>query len=141
MTPRLASVAALLLLGVACGDGAPGDTASDGDTDTTGEQVDYTDVECGREPALTYDNFGDSFMTRYCTACHTANYAGDDRYGAPEGVNFDTYDDVKAHARLIQAFAIGDDPPMPPGGGPSTEEKLKLSEWLTCTVIPEAEGS
>ena len=50
----------------------------------------------------------------------------------------DTWDDMIRWGPRIQARATGPEPTMPPGGGPSEEERALLSEWLECAVLPAA---
>jgi uncharacterized membrane protein len=94
---------------------------------------------CGRTPALSYDNFGKGYLQQYCTGCHSSLVPESHREGATPGVDFDTYEGVLTWAERIDARATGNDPSMPPGGGPADDEVERLSEWLSCTVIPEAE--
>ena len=93
---------------------------------------------CGRSPALSWDNFGDGFMTKHCTGCHSSLLPEGMREGAPTSVNLDTYADVIQWADRVDARAVGDDADMPPGGGPSADERARLAEWLTCAVAADA---
>ena len=54
-----------------------------------------------------------------------------------DGVNFDTYEGVLTWVERIQARAVADDASMPPGGGPGSEDRALLDEWITCTVLDE----
>jgi len=108
-----------IILTVACG--------SRGDTGT-----------CDRDPPLTYDNFGQAYLTKHCVGCHGTYLPEELREGAPIGIDLDTYDDALFWAERIQARATGSSPTMPPGGGPSEEERAKLQEWLNCHLIPAA---
>lgn len=103
-----------------------------------GEAADSADP-CARRPALTYDSFGEGLLEQHCTGCHSSLVPTDHREDAPPGIDFDTYEGVLTWAERIQARAVPEDAGMPPGGGPSTEERALLDEWLTCTVLPEAE--
>lgn len=94
---------------------------------------------CERMPPLTYDNFGAGLLEQHCTGCHSSLVPEDHREGAPTGVDFDTYEGVLTWAERIEARAVPDGSTMPPGGGPSEEQRALLHEWLTCTVIPESE--
>lgn len=121
----------MILLLLACG--AEGD-------DTAALVVDentvaYEPGDCSRAPALSYENFGKPFVTRYCTSCHSGALSGADRSDAPVDINLDTYDAVAAQAGRIQAAVLGDQPTMPPGGGPTATEMALLGEWLTCSVF------
>ena len=92
---------------------------------------------CRRDPPLTWDSFGRALMTRQCTPCHSSLLPADQREGAPPTINFDTYQDVLDHADRIAATAVPDDGTMPPGGGPSAEERAMLDEWLRCEVAAD----
>lgn len=92
---------------------------------------------CAREPELDWDRFGHGFMTQYCTGCHASTWPASVREGAPLGVDFDTYAGVLAYADRIEARSVPADADMPPGGGPSEEERALLHEWLTCAVAAD----
>ncbi len=94
---------------------------------------------CDRMPPLTYDNFGQGLMDQHCTGCHSSLVPEDHREAAPVGVDFDTYEGVLTWAERIHARAVPDGSTMPPGGGPSEDQRDLLGEWLECVVIPEAE--
>ncbi|RME27047.1 MAG: hypothetical protein D6798_05435 [Deltaproteobacteria bacterium] len=120
MGARLPGV--LLLMAAACGD-TGGDTAAPGD--------------CDRDPPLSYDNFGQQFMDTHCAGCHSSLLPEPLRNGAPLGVDLDTYAGVVQWVDRIEARSVGDDADMPPGGGPSDEERARLAEWLRCAVRPD----
>lgn len=103
----------------------------------TGKGVEDSGGPCARSPALTYDNFGHGFLNQYCNGCHSSIVPDDHREGAPPSVNFDTYEGVLTWADRVQARAVSDDASMPPGGGPGTEDRALLDEWITCTVLDE----
>ena len=67
-----------------------------------------------------------------CMNCHAATSEGDDRYGAPPGVDLDTHADVLAYLDRIEARVSVDSPTMPPVGGADREERERLAEWLAC---------
>lgn len=115
---------ALALLLLACGDADDDSGVAAGD--------------CDRAPALTYDNFGKGFMDTHCAGCHSSLYPEDLREGAPLGVDLDTYAGVLDWHERVGARALGDSPTMPPGGGPSDEERARLAEWLACGVAEDA---
>jgi len=96
-----------------------------------------TGLDCeAREPALDYANFGEGFLRKHCTACHSSAIEDAEmRNGAPVGVDLDTYDDAFALAERIRARVIDpESPTMPPGGGPTEEELAQLDEWLACDL-------
>ena len=99
------------------------------------------ETPCDREAALSYDNFGRWFMNQYCAGCHSSLLPEDMRHGAPMGVDLDTYGGVLEQVEAIAEEVGGEAPSMPPGGGPSDEERALLGEWLQCAAaVDEAEG-
>ena len=103
------------------------------------KNTDSADLDCSRTPPLTYNNFGRGYLDKHCVGCHHSLLPQDMREGAPIGVDLDTYEFSIEWAERIEARATGEIPTMPPGGGPSEEEREMLSEWLRCGLIPEAE--
>jgi uncharacterized membrane protein len=85
---------------------------------------------CEDAPLVTWNNFGQGFVTEHCQACH-ASGAGD-RNGAPADVIFDTHEDALSHADRILDRASGDGASMPPRGGVPDDDKQKLEIWLQC---------
>ena len=88
---------------------------------------------------LTYDNFGKSFMDKYCTWCHASDLPRSKRNGAPLYHDFDTFDGIIVVADHVDEYAAaGPDATntlMPPDGtAPSEEERLQLGEWLACEL-------
>jgi uncharacterized membrane protein len=112
----------ILLLALACAG------ASDADTGA-----------CDRDPPLTWANFGQPLMDKHCVGCHSSLLREDQRNGAPVGVDLDTWEDAVKWAERIQVRSVPDNADMPPGGGPSAEERRLLAEWLECAVFPAAE--
>ena len=105
-------------------------------------------MTCDREPPLSYATFGDGFLSTYCTGCHSSLLVGDyQRNDATTGVDFDSWEGVVNSIPVIaiRTLATGDDPSMPPAGGPSSIERARFDEWLQCEVEPAqqeaAEGS
>jgi hypothetical protein len=84
-----------------------------------------TDETCGTQPVVTYDNFANEFMEKYCNGCHfpgygepghlgfidTADFSSDwswddpiwgpVAFGNPDWKSFGDYEIVKANADLI----------------------------------------
>jgi hypothetical protein len=108
------SMAALLLTVAGCG----------------GEQLDeYTCPPDGT--ALTYKEFGEPFLARWCQGCHGS--ASGDRQGAPPNYVFDTHDQVLEHRERIFARAAAGNDSMPPGpDDPAEPDRAELAEWLGC---------
>lgn len=109
---------------LACGDrGADDDDG--GDSADTG-----VPTWCEDAPVVTWNSFGEGFVTEHCQACHASTTG--DRNGAPDDVVFDTQGDAIAHADRILARAAGAEPSMPPRGGVPDDDKQKLEIWLQC---------
>src|SRR5436309_4518908 len=58
---------------------------------------------CPTDNAPSYDSFGKTFMTTYCTGCHSRT--AENRHGAPTEQNYDSEDDIRAHATDIDGVA------------------------------------
>ena len=94
---------------------------------------------CDRDPPLTYDNFGQGYVGKWCTGCHSADVRMNQRSGAPLDVNLDTYDDIIAWVERIDERSVKS-AGMPPGGGASEAETDKLGEWLRCSVYVDRQN-
>ncbi|MCY1078310.1 hypothetical protein [Archangium lansingense] len=128
--PLLAAIGGvvLLALGGCGGSGGDGNGGGGGGGGTTCPPGGTT---------LTAQNFGTQFFQSYCTRCHSSTLSGAQRNGAPEGLNWDMLDVVRAHADEINEEAGVTDgnvntsmPPSEPR--PPDDERRKLSEWLSC---------
>lgn len=98
-----------------------------------------TDTKCESGTTLTYENFGEAFMAKYCLSCHHSGLAREDRLGAPTDVNLDTYDDMNLHRRdIIKTSTKKRNARMPPSRHVPLEEKQMLAEWLNCGVPGDA---
>ena len=96
-----------------------------------------TETTCPPTSTLTYANFGQTFMTNYCTRCHAATLTGEARMGAPAFHDFDTQLGVQQVADHIDQTAgagpAGTNDSMPiDGSKPTLEERQKLAEWIAC---------
>lgn len=96
-----------------------------------------TGTECAPASTLTYANFGEAFMTAYCTRCHSSELRGDARMGAPALHDFNTQVGVQVVGEHIDQTAgsgpNGTNDSMPPDGDmPSLEERRQLAEWMAC---------
>lgn len=94
---------------------------------------------CPPGSTLTYESFGRTFMTSYCTSCHAAGLVGAARQGAPSDHNLDALESIRdTGAEHLDAEAAAGtlrvNQAMPPVGSPApTEsERLALGEWLAC---------
>ncbi len=110
------------------------DTSSDSDSGMDGTDTavpEDTGVDfCEDAPVVTWNNFGQGFITEACQGCHASNTP--DRYGAPETVVFDTVEVTWQQADRVLARATGDYPTMPPLGGTLQSDVQKLEYWLRC---------
>ncbi len=91
---------------------------------------DPDDPACADVPVVTWETFGDGFLTERCQGCHAEAVA--EAAGVPSGVHFGTEDAARAHAERILARATGDAPTMPPQGGVDPDDRERLRIWLTC---------
>ena len=81
--------------------------------------------------ALTYENFGASFMASYCNACHSA--PDGQRNGAPDDYVFDTRAEIIASKDQIFINAADTNDAMPPGPNDIQPVfRVNLAIWLAC---------
>ncbi len=114
----------VLLLMLACGE-HPSTQDSLLEADTRPES-------CDSAPPVTWANWADGFFSSYCRACHSSGTA--ERYGAPEGVDFDTLADVIQWRERIQVRTLEAED-MPVGGGVYDEDLELLQVWLECELV------
>jgi hypothetical protein len=107
---------------------------------------------------LTWDNFGQAFMTHYCTMCHSSALPEMSmRNGAPLWHDFDTLKGVigpiphideqagwgpKARNNFMPGAGTGGRCPSVPGGPldedcpePTDQERTDLAQWLACEQV------
>ena len=94
------------------------------------QESDTGEFSCFRAPEVTYHNFGDAFLRHNCQGCHAST--AEDRYGAPEFVNFDSVEQAWNWRDRILATTIGDYTSMPPAGTVTADEQVMLYWWLEC---------
>ena len=94
--------------------------------------VTLADRDCPEGSVLTYENFGAPFMRNWCTGCHSSQLGPDDRAAATPGVDLETPELVRRWAPRIWARSADANLTMPPGGGPTDDERARLGEWLAC---------
>lgn len=102
---------------------------------------------------LTWDSFGNTFMSTYCTMCHDSTLTRSQRNGAPLFHDFDTLlgvlktpehiDEQAGHGPNAQNnFMPPERCPSVPGGPlavdcmqPTDEERRQLAEWIACEKL------
>ncbi len=109
----------LFVILLSCTEGATVDSDVSGDTGV-----------CADAPTVTWDNFGAGFTTENCQSCHATETP--ERYGAPEDVVFDSYEDTMASAGRVLARVLAEQDTMPPLGGVAEDDKVMLEYWLVC---------
>lgn len=126
MTSR-ALLACIVLVAAAACDDAPRAESHGAPTGST----------CPPDNTLTYQSFGQDFMTAYCTRCHASTLSGPDRLDAPVGYDFDTLGGVRQHLAHIDVHAAAG--PLTVNDGmpetdprPSVEERRMLGQWIAC---------
>lgn len=115
------------------GDNAPDDSETETVTgDETDGETDTEAFSCESAPAVTYETFGQGFLSSYCNGCHGA--AAADRRGAPPMVVFDDAAQATQWAPRIRSRVFVDDqaPPMPPAGGIPPDDLARAEIWLDC---------
>jgi hypothetical protein len=103
---------------------------------------------------LTYANFGQAFMAKYCTNCHDSHLSINQRNGAPLFHDFDTLLGImevpdhidqqtgwgpKAKNDFMPGAGTGGQCPSMLGGKldescpePTGEERTNLAQWIAC---------
>ncbi len=87
---------------------------------------------CPPDAFVDAQSFGMPLMTTWCTSCHSAALTGDERRGAPVGLDLESEAAVREYALRIFARAADDNLSMPPAGGPTEQERVLLGDWLAC---------
>lgn len=127
-----------LSLSAACGSDDHGDDEHEhGDHDHTEPVGKPSGAECPDGSTLTYENFGQKFMSDHCLRCHSSSVKDADRKGAPADHNFDSLAEIQLFSDHIdQKAAAGPNSTnvsMPPSDPkPSMEQREQLGEWLAC---------
>ena len=85
---------------------------------------------CPDGEGLSWDGFGWGFFRTYCNACHSES--APQRYGAPEGVNFERQEDVERQVGRIRARVLTEGT-MPLGGGVPPDALRQLDAYL-CRI-------
>lgn len=104
---------------------------SESEAETEPEPDPTTEPRCGEEiPILSWEGFAQGFLITHCQGCHAST--SPDRHDAPENVTFDTEEEALAWRERILITAGTEPYTMPPGGGPTDEDRERLVAWLTC---------
>ena len=119
----------LVLTLVACPVTTPVETANADSGEADSGEPDTAD-RCAGAATLDWDNFGHGFVIEHCNGCHAASAS--DRHGAPLDHTYDTVQEVWTHAEGILALAASASPTMPPRGGVSDDDRIRLYWWLGC---------
>jgi len=86
---------------------------------------------CEEGYELSWDNFAHGFFLTYCASCHSESSLN--RSGAPEGVDFDTEDQVAAWKDVLEEVVLEEEY-MPLGGGVFPEDLVLLEIYLGCEL-------
>lgn len=78
---------------------------------------------------VSWDGWGQGFFVTWCAPCHSAEVP--DRFGAPEGVDFDTYAQVLRLADAVHDVVLVKQS-MPPSGGLTDEDLVLFTELMRC---------
>lgn len=105
--------------------------------------------------SLTWESFGQDFMTTYCTQCHASTLTHSQRNGAPLYHDFDSLQGtMKIPDHVDEQAGKGPDAtnrlmppsrcPSTPGGKldidclkPSDDQRAKLASWIACELERE----
>lgn len=93
---------------------------------TTGTQGLATGATCPPASTLTYANFGQPFMDKYCVSCHSGKDRPDLQTGAL------VQKEIRGILNTTASGPTGTNTSMPEDADPSTEERTQLGEWLAC---------
>lgn len=101
---------------------------------------------------LTWENFGQKFMTDYCTMCHSSTLPHAQRNGAPLYHDYDSLrgvllipdhidEDAGSGPAAHNTHMPPDRCPSTPGGAldrdcakPTDQERTNLAMWIACEV-------
>jgi uncharacterized membrane protein len=130
-------IALFLVMGCGAGDGKQ---AADTARPASVTNSDDTGGFCETSPIVTYDNFGQGFLTETCNTCHAADApfrtTADPSLVPPESATFDSESEALAASQAILLRATGEGATMPPRGGVSEIDMDRLLIWLTCAEAP-----
>lgn len=98
--------------------------ACDGAADTD------TDAACIEVEDLSWQAYGRPFLADWCLSCHAEDNPNAETYGVPEGVYFETWDEVQVWKGPIAATLL--DESMPLGGGMDEDDRALAVLWFQC---------
>jgi len=136
---RVGWLCAALLFVVGCDpddDDGPGKKDKTTETSVATGDTGVVDPIC---ETATWDIAAEPMLRSWCTPCHSSTLEGADRSGAPEGMDFDTWENARPFAELIKSVAVPDDATMPPEGKVDEEERVWLGLWVDCGAPGEPE--
>jgi hypothetical protein len=121
-----------VVMGVDSGGPLGGPPASDGGSSTSGDagRDAGTGADAGGDAgasgcALTYENFGKQFMTKYCVTCHTGLFAS-------HFVQLDSLAGVQTNKAAVKRQAVTGTTMPQADPKPTAAERKQLGEWLDC---------
>ena len=86
-------------------------------------------VECNTPASVTYEGHIQSFLTSFCTRCHSSSLSGTARNGAPDNRDYDTFAGIKEVAELANVrIQRGGMPPS--GTKPEACSKALFKAWV-----------
>ncbi|MFK7872733.1 MAG: hypothetical protein AB8C84_06110 [Oligoflexales bacterium] len=89
-------------------------------------------VFCNQSPNDTYEHFAKGFFLNYCQDCHSSYWSGDERFGAPVLVNFDTHREIMIYRAKILEQLNQSPRAMPPGRDIEKDDIARILVWLQC---------
>lgn len=101
-----------------------------GETDAETRELDPCETT-----TADYTTVGAPFIQTWCTPCHHSELTGTGRPPGSESVNLDSFELVIEHLDRIELRALGDNPSMPPAGGPSEDDLKRLTLWIECGAV------
>ena len=84
---------------------------------------------CDNAQFVEWNYWASGFFTTYCNGCHSVESSN--RYGAPDGINFDSEADVQSRSHEIYKSVLINET-MPKGGGVEQSELDNLQVYLHC---------
>ena len=87
------------------------------------------DTQCEEIYDLNWENFGQGFFLTYCNSCHSES--SPNRFGAPEGIDFDTEAQVRAWRDRLEVVVLEEES-MPLGGGVFDDDLYLFGVYLEC---------